>query len=390
MVCSSVHAKDLKSRTFDLGKGKPDVLEALSTQRGRVEAEFVGDNQIALTAADHSVWPTHDHGVGDIHFAVHFFETMTGEEAAEQSLHFTLGQFSPKLRGLPSGGFVISLGEEVLSYDSHHQLRARKSASDVCGMPKEWPRGTPLNTFLYIASEEVAVFNVVKDAVGSEAQQRGSNPFQRKSVKQDSFYCWFSTRDLQPIAHVKTDTYSPQSSATNSMIHLLFSGYTTSVSTEGKTPVSIPSECPVKRLVDSRVVYPLHFSDAQVVPCVQQRLALIRKEGIELVKIHGRDLYPCIVADAWTAPVLLLNEGDVTVKFFGGFRVKNALEVVNYQTGESLMIQDSEESLPGPIFISGQTQLLLSPSGRHVGKASGARITIIDIPESFFAGTKKK
>ncbi len=361
--CSSIHAKDLKSRTFDLGKGKPDVLAALSNKRGRVEAEFVGDNQIALTATDQFVWPTHDHEVGEIHFAVHFFDTATGEEAAQQSLHFTLGQFRPELRGLPSGGYVISLGEEVLSYDAHHQLRARASASDVCGMPGEWPQETPLNTFLYVASEEVAVFNVVKDPVGSEPKQRGSNPFRSEIAKQDSYYCWFSTIDLAPIAHVKADTYSPQSSATNSMIHLLFSGYTTSVSAAGKIPVSIPSECPVKRLVESRVVYPLHFSDAQAVPCLQQRLAL---------------------------PVLLLNEGDVTVKLFGGFNVKNALELFNYQTGESLMLEESKESLPGPIYLSGQTQLLLSPSGRHVGKVRGAAITIIDIPESFFAGTKKK
>jgi len=247
-----------------------------------------------------------------------------------------------------------------------------------------------LNTFLYVASEEVAVFNVVKDPVGSEPKQRGSNPFRSEIAKQDSYYCWFSTIDLAPIAHVKADTYSPQSSATNSMIHLLFSGYTTSVSAAGKIPVSIPSECPVKRLVESRVVYPLHFSDAQAVPCLQQRLALIRKDGLELVKIRGKELYPSIVADAWSAPVLLLNEGDVTVKLFGGFNVKNALELFNYQTGESLMLEESKESLPGPIYLSGQTQLLLSPSGRHVGKVRGAAITIIDIPESFFAGTKKK
>lgn len=141
------------SRTFDLGAGNAPIVDALANGKGLVDFQFVGDDQIAVTATDRYIWPTEDHGAGDIHFAVYFFNAETGQENPQQTLQFTLGRYRPALRGLPSGGFLISLGSKVLSYDAHHKLQGQATATDLCGIHEGWAELPLIRLFTWLRTK---------------------------------------------------------------------------------------------------------------------------------------------------------------------------------------------------------------------------------------------
>lgn len=236
----------------------------------------------------------------------------------------------------------------------------------------------------------MAILNVMTNRPGQANSSEPVTPWPKPHVK-DVYYCWFAINGMRSVAGVKADLYGPRLSARDSKIQVEILGNTVALTPNGqKNKVAIPEQCPrPKQFIESRSVYLLHFIDAEVVPCTNRVLALRDESKVSLLSIQAKGLYPFIVADAWKAPVILLNNSMVNVRLFGGFKSSDELELFNYQTRKSFRIEKSHSKLPGPIYLSGQSKIILSPSGRRVGVTRGAAITVYEIPQQFLASISR-
>ena len=104
------------------------------------------------------------------------------------------------------------------------------------------------------------------------------------------------------------------------------------------------------------------------------KLVIEKRDMQQSVKLSVARALPNILADAWSAPVLVLVSGKVKVG--RTFSNTEKYEIVNYETGEIAFLPQLKTEANGQVFTGQVSAIAISPTGKYLAVLHGSHLAV--------------
>jgi hypothetical protein len=368
--------------SLDVTQVSTELRDVIAEPVRKLGVEFLGEDSLVIMSVDGmdtlAAAARQSRAPRALHLTLDFLKIKDEKLVKVDQLKFPTDSSDARLSALPSGSFLVSAGGLIHAFDSRRHLLAKKRIDQVCDLEKELRSDTAYTVFLLSASERMGVVNLW---IQKDLRTDPANPFARPQFAQmTSEFCWFSSADLTPLRHLVSKESSPTVSAREDAAFVDHGGINIMVSPQGDKQIYPRPECPAKHgFVDLRRLYPVRAERALAYSCNERELAIEVDGKIDRIPVRKAWPLPFVAADAWYAPILLLDFG--TAKVGGrGFELTSTLQLVNYKTKKTFLFPTLRSHIAPPIAVLGGTEYALSPSGRLMAVLHGAVLSVYKTP----------
>jgi hypothetical protein len=365
--------------SLDLAQVSPGFRAALNA-RVPVTVSFLGDDRIAVSYFDDTDNPyfaaKQRRPRKQLHFFIELFRLKPTSLERSGTLTFLTDTSESRFFAMPSGRFVVNAGRDVFLYDEDQQFVAKRTVEQVCGLQ---PMSADALYWVSLkrGSEKATALALWEDSLVPDKS------FPEKLVQGPTkvHYCWFSARDLSPLARGGD---SPVGSYVPSRDEKIDADLRTIITPQGKVQAGVP--CQERTDFFSGWIRLLHARNATAFECALGEISFEEGGEVRTKKLSQRKWAARIHAEAWNTPIVAVLQGHVT----RGASDRTEVEVFNYENLKTVMhLKLDPYECHAQICSPSFTGVALSPSGQGLAILNGAILSVYDLDMPGEGSTQK-
>jgi len=356
-----------------------------------VQVLFLGENQIAVASTDgfdRPSWAAEENRPERVvHLTIDIFSIDGGALRRTTQLRYLSGSLKNRVVALPSGRLLVSAGRDIYLYDDGQHLVVKKTIERVCGLASPWPDDAFYRVSLFASSEDLALLRISLQKLVPTRKGVPGTKLNAVADAANSHSCWFSTEDLSLKGELRAQP--PYEVVTPGHLKA-YEDQVVDVSMrttpEGVNLLRLRPEdhCGYRLLRLNEGLsnfFLLRAEHAISFECRGGEFTFDRNGQVRTIPLKTRDMAN-FWTDAWKVPLAILLSGNVKVGILsGGFRVAENAELVNYETGRTLLLPPLKLSAPPGIYVGSGIVYALSPEGGWLAVLSRTTLALYRVPD---------